>query len=235
MKENKIEQRERAKHILSEHKYTLLSKGQGCELWKCAKPNSSTYCFNISIMPYGIAVVGDIGDYTFNFHPDGINFLAGEDIDYYIYSKLTHNSKETQYAKEYVRAIVSEQIVEKFYNDEKLWDIFTEDELVKIQEDIKNYENNFSEIKNYIYLTNNEYLENPKVSSFLDDVEIFLNEVYLLDSEVAAFHLLDNDEVIGFADDMDYNFTEPSSSLMQTLYIINEAAKEILLQKANDD
>ena len=111
----------KAKQILKNHKYRCLSKSNDCEVRECRNPNSIAYCFNIVIVPYGIAVVGDIGDYTFNYHPKGMEFLAGRDVEYYMYKKLTQNCKETEFNKEKLDNYIFEEIKYKFDNDESLW------------------------------------------------------------------------------------------------------------------
>ena len=47
------------------------------EVWHCGKKGSSSYSFDIAIMPMGIAVTGDIGSLTFDVYGRGIDFLAG--------------------------------------------------------------------------------------------------------------------------------------------------------------
>lgn len=234
MSKDKSQYIESAKEILAEHKYTQLASGKGFELWDCSKPNSSSYCFNISVMPYGIAVMGDIGDFMFNYHPKGIEFLSGNDVGYYIHQKLIPIHKETEYNSDYVKEIVAGAVFDKFENDESLWELFTEDEHSKIQ-------NDFSKREDFTFDILTEYIEknleakfiNPKANDFLVDIKQFLVEIEISDNEYEAYECLSSDLVIGFADDMDYDFTKTSDCLMQNLYIINEAAKAIVAQKSD--
>ena len=64
--------------------------------------------------------------------------------------------------------------------------------------------------------------------TYMDDLNTFLTEVDELGHSQEAYTLLDECEVVEFAEAYEYGFDKPSSSLLQSLYIINEAAKGIL-------
>lgn len=85
----------RAEQILTGFEYTCLARGVGVEVWDCRRPGTSVYAFTISVAPRGIAVVGDIGALTFGVGSAfGLPFLAGDDVAYYIHSKLSHEVRD---------------------------------------------------------------------------------------------------------------------------------------------
>lgn len=57
------------------------------EVWICKKPQNNHYAFEIIFSRYGIYVNGDINSLIWRVARD-LDFLAGGDVDYYIYSKL---------------------------------------------------------------------------------------------------------------------------------------------------
>jgi hypothetical protein len=58
-------------------------------IYHCHKPNTSNYSFEIILGKIGIAIIGDFTNITFKIARD-LTFLAGDDVDYYIHSKLDH-------------------------------------------------------------------------------------------------------------------------------------------------
>jgi len=58
-------------------------------IYHCHKPGTSTYSFEIILGKMGIYVGGDIDSLSYRV-ARGIEFLAGDDIDYYQHSKLEH-------------------------------------------------------------------------------------------------------------------------------------------------
>ncbi|MCE6982871.1 hypothetical protein EI534_37090, partial [Pseudomonas frederiksbergensis] len=63
------------------------------------------YAFDILITRFGIAIVGDIDGLTFSVGLSyGIEFLAGNDIGYYIHSKLEGHCREREFDEDAFRA-----------------------------------------------------------------------------------------------------------------------------------
>lgn len=64
------------------------------EVWRCKAESTTAYAFDIMMTRFGIAVVGDIGDLTFSVGLGyGISFLAGDDVTYYLHTKLNESHK----------------------------------------------------------------------------------------------------------------------------------------------
>jgi len=61
----------------------------GTQIWECGKPGTNIYRFEIVVGSYGIYMSGDIDSLVWSrMGRRGISFLAGDDVEYYIYSKL---------------------------------------------------------------------------------------------------------------------------------------------------
>lgn len=218
-------EREHAEKTMKDHQYTLLAEGNGCEIWRCARPGTNVYAFNICVAPMGISVVGDIGDLTFGVYDRGISFLAGKDVGYYIHSKLTENCKDTDYNASGIKRNVIENVVCEIENvlsgiDEERCNA------ISFTFDYDN-EPTFEQLKEFVHDTYVNSKENDQISDFFRQVNDFLDDVDDLTHADEAYHLLDNCKVISFNDHWEYSYTEPSSSLITKLYMINRAAIEI--------
>lgn len=86
------QRRDSAKEILKSFTFTPLTDSSiinVIDAWRCRNPTSGSYAFDIIITTYGISIVGDISSITFRVGASyGMKFLAGQDIKYYIHSKL---------------------------------------------------------------------------------------------------------------------------------------------------
>jgi len=59
--------------------------------WLCKSSTSTIFCFEIIVGKYGIYVGGDMDSLSFRVGESyGLEFLAGNDVDVYIKSKLEH-------------------------------------------------------------------------------------------------------------------------------------------------
>ena len=216
-----------AKRTLKDHRYTLLTKQNGCEVWRCGRPNSNMYAFNIALLPMGICVMGDIGELTFNVSRP-LGFLAGRDVEYYIHSKLSHESRETEYDDEGIKESVADRVKDVFADNEDLWDLFSEEEFCEIAEKIEHM--SFIELDEFCKKLYHDTDVSHKGYDFLDDLQEFLGDVKCLNNDRDAYELLDNCKVIEFYDCFEYGFNKPSESLIRRLYLINQASVAILQQ-----
>ena len=86
-KAEEAKRRERAAACLKDHEYTVLADTDQLKAWRCKAPRTTCYAFDILITRFGIAIVGDINGLTFNVGLSyRVEFLAGDDIGYYIHS-----------------------------------------------------------------------------------------------------------------------------------------------------
>jgi len=75
--------------VQKDFEYKQILDSGDYSIWYCGRKGTSIYSFEIFLGCRGIAVVGDIDPLIFRV-ARGLNFLAGDDIDYYIHSKLDH-------------------------------------------------------------------------------------------------------------------------------------------------
>ena len=227
--------RERAIDILKGHKYTLLTKQTNndigwkninCEVWHCGKDGSSSYAFDIAIMPMGISVYGDIGELTFNVYGRGMDFLAGKDVDYYIHSKLSHNCKEKEFSKRKFYSVVMEYILSNMEDKE-----IDDEDFEKLTE----YSNN-DDFESFKDFTENLYLNTDvkeNIHGYYYELNEFLNKVYDQHDDRSAHELLYNTDFLEFDDVWEYSFTEMDRGLWFRLNMINIAAQKIMEIKEN--
>ncbi len=88
---------ERAAECLKDHPYTVLADIDQLKAWRCKAPGTNCYTFDILITRFGTATLGDIDELTFSVGLSfGIEFLASDEIGYYIHSKLEQNCRERE-------------------------------------------------------------------------------------------------------------------------------------------
>ncbi|WP_226342927.1 MULTISPECIES: hypothetical protein [Pseudomonas] len=93
-RQTEAERKARAAEKLKDHQYTCLVKQSDVEVWRCKAERTTAYAFDIMMTRFGIAVVGDIGDLTFSVGLGyGMSFLAGDDVTYYLHTKLNESHK----------------------------------------------------------------------------------------------------------------------------------------------
>lgn len=66
------------------------------QIWRCSNPRDGNYAHDLVVSRYGISAFGDMDSLTFNVGASyGLEFLAGRDVEHYIYSKLdgVHRSR----------------------------------------------------------------------------------------------------------------------------------------------
>lgn len=208
-----------AKNRLKKHEYNLLAKDSvtNTEVWSCRDPKTIRYGFIISVTPMGISVVGDIGSYTFNVARD-INFLADDDVEYYIYSKLDSVYKNNSFNKEYFLQSIMSNLRELFEYDEKFYSNICSDYFIS---NINNSHKEFNDFIRYAFAD-----DNIKDGEFKDNLKRTLEEASQVEQiEEAYIFLRDNDILKMY--DCDYDYRETERSIIQALYMINYSAKKI--------
>jgi hypothetical protein len=104
-----------------EYRRVSLSEDPHAEVWRCEKPGSSNYAHDVAITRYGIAVFGDMDPLVFSVGAAyGMKFLAGEDVDYYIHSKLSSICKDTELDPvrvEWVLATCIKQVLDEHWEE----------------------------------------------------------------------------------------------------------------------
>jgi hypothetical protein len=219
-----------AKRILAEHEYTLIASGANCEVWYCAKPGTSIFAFDIIVTRMGMAVVGDINGLVFQVGANyGIPFLAGDDISYYIHSKLEAICKTTEFVPEKLKYHIAHWISSYYQGRTDEW----KDRGITVPEwleDGEAEEGNWDELKLILETAKDtEDTLSPQWDE-LDECIHLMDNAEDVSDEHDAYQLLSSFEVFHF-DLCDITITKPSESLMLRLHLVNEAAKKILEQK----
>lgn len=234
-KAEEAKRRERAAECLKDHEYTVLADTDQLKVWRCKAPGTTCYAFDILITRFGIATVGDIDGLTFNVGLSyGIEFLAGDDIGYYIHSKLEEHCREREFDEEAFRAAlvtgVCSQICENTHDDE-LYAALPE----WMRNDGGCHEaGRWDELRKLVkeHLAAIEYGGDGR--DFWDSLNDRLSEADDISYvEQASMFMSDHHEELGLGCDYwEITIDKPRDSLINRLYLINHAAKAIIAQQA---
>ncbi|MFH1027697.1 MAG: hypothetical protein V1791_06820, partial [Pseudomonadota bacterium] len=226
---------EEAQKTLDGHEFKqLASWGDGSsEVWECSRPGSSVYAFTICITRMGIAILGDIDGLTFNVGSNyGMPFLAGNDVSYYIHSKLESDCKKQELNQERLLEWITTQVANHIGNQYRAA-LGTAG--IDLPEWIGDHDyglGDFEPLKDFVYdvyqkleLMHDLWDWFHACHDFLDSVEGVNDEqeVYALDLDEVDFAWYDAPSL-----------TQPAESLMFRLYLVNEAAKRIMVLKEKD-
>lgn len=251
---------EHAQEILATHVYTELANTPNLVAWNCQRPNSSCYGFDILITRFGIAIVGDIDNLTFRVGLSyGLNFLAGDDLGYYIHSKLDQHCKERELDEavildfcrrhwlEPLQELVSDWLEDDNDDQERRNELVAAlakrgikdaDQIAWIDDEkaidkIKSLD----ELRKIFYGIWNtvseleEFISEKRESFELYEINEAIDQISGTNSEHHLYEII-SDAPEGDMEMSDWTFTKPSQSLIQNLYTINQAAKAILQQIA---
>lgn len=234
-KAEEAKRRERTAKCLKDHEYTVLADTDQLKAWRCKAPGTTCYAFDILITRFGIATVGDIDGLTFRVGLSyGIEFLAGDDIGYYIHSKLEEHCREREFDEEAFRAAlvtgISNRISENTHDDDQ-WEALPE----WMRNDGGVGEaGRWDELRSFVkaQLAAIEYGEDGH--DFWDALNDRLYEADHIECvEQARPFMSEHYEVLGLGCDYwEITIDKPRESLINRLYLINHAAKAILSQQA---
>jgi hypothetical protein len=211
---------DRAANILATHTYTRLTPlGSIGEIWRCKRPDSTCYGFDIMITRFGIAVVGDIGGLTFNVGATyGTGFLAGDDVDYYIHSKLEQHCKTTEIDEDYfneTRNSLASHWLDNVLTDEVL-----------PEQGATDHDSYRSILHDWVDALQDKFDVCSKQWDALDAIAEMLDDNCFSVSECHET-LADCAHKLGRSYDYDHDFEKPAESLINQLYMIRHAAIQI--------
>lgn len=215
---------QRAINTQKDFEYTCLVKNDEIEAWRCKQPDTVVYCFDIIITRFGIAVFGDISTITFRVGSSyGIDFLAGNDIDYYILSKVESNCKDYELDEKHFKDVCQSCVVDFIYDNKEL---FTIDELLDENQELPDFVSregdNWAKIKQFV---NSAY--EGSINHEIFSLNCFMDEAEEVSTIEEAYHVLGDYSSLFECPYFDYNFKEICESTMFLLYMINHAAKQI--------
>jgi len=231
---------EEAERLLESHEYTpiFVDDEKGEEIWRCAKPQSSTHGFDIVVTRFGIAMMGDIGPLVFTVGLTyGMPFLAGTDVEYYIYSKLEHVCKEKEFDKEAITQTTVEYIVEELRSrlpNPFLMDTMADEvdtNIVKepawLKEDSEDTAT-LEDLRGYVDVTYHALPMNNSQHEFFEELMNFLDNVECWEEARQAYDDLTDSTFLQFDDSWEWTYDKPKECLIATLYMLNTAAKKIM-------
>ncbi len=231
-KEEKQRLIEEVQKVMDKHEFKQLAAwgDGGSEVWECSRPGSSIYAFTICVTRMGIAVMGDVDGLVFSVGSNyGMSFLSGDDVSYYIHSKLEHRCKETELHQGRFQAYVAGEIAK----------------YIRCESDLCHLEQVGVELPGWI-LDHDETVALDNVGAFVARAREILD---VMDDQYDWFAECDNqiDDAISATTseeayslniegiDFDWadspDFMVPKETLMFRLYLVNEAAKRIMAQK----
>lgn len=203
-----------AAHRMEGFTFTRIGVTPEIEAWRCQKPGTGIFAFDLVFTRWGISMFGDVDGLLFNvgLPQYGIGWLTHQDIGY-IHSKLERQCQEREFdldaVKEYVTRWLCSKLTEIQDHPDKLpaW----------MDPDGRDLHTRFGDLK--AWLTNNK--DYPDVLGFLDDVAA-------LDNTHEAYKLLDeNTDLLGINDLCDISLDRPDRDLVQRLYMVRRAARAI--------
>jgi hypothetical protein len=233
-KAEKAKRRERAAECLEDHKYTLLADTEQLKAWRCKAPGTTCYAFDILITRFGIAIVGDINGLTFDVGLSyDIEFLAGDDIGYYIHSKLERHCQEREFDENAFRAALVNGVCERICENSEHEQRESLPEWLK-NEGTPGEASRWDELRELVKnkLSTIEYGEDGY--DFWDGLSDRLYEADHVSCTEEAHALMgEHYEELGLGCDYwEIKVDKPCDSLIDRLYMVNHAAKAIVAQQA---
>ncbi len=227
-RKRRAELEQSAAKTLAQHVYTPLAVNTDCQVWRCARPGSSAYAFDIMMTRYGISIVGDIDGLTFSVGLGyGMQFLAGDDVDYYIHSKLEQNCKERELnedqLREYVLCGIAKLICDHVSDEE--WETLPD----WLKEDDQRTADKWDNLEAFL----DEKTGKGGPDDEWDEWAYLVAEVAALDHlDEAERYVADYHEQLGLGDDWwELSIDRPAHNLMSRLYMVRHAARQILQQQ----
>jgi hypothetical protein len=188
-------------------------------IYHCHKPGTISYAFEITLGKMGIYVGGDIGSLTYRV-ARGIDFLSGNDVDYYQHSKLEHDyyakvELSKKRLKDFLKDILEEALDGFYFGDEEEDEKAEIDGFKTLEEVVAFYE------RKKLNVNSLSILEKPTRTTHAWDLYEGLidcdelNEIYRIISESPLYEF-----------DMP-SITEHDHSVMFRLYMAHHAATKI--------
>jgi hypothetical protein len=218
-----------AAEYLKDHTYRALSDTPECQVWRCAKPGTSAYAFDIMITRFGIAVVGDIANLTFSVGMGyGMEFLAGNDIGYYIHSKLDEKCKTREFDEPAFRGALISGVCELICQGADDEQLDAMPEWVREEKARGLDGSRWHDLRQFVSAEARKDDADDKWDEWSD----LLREASDIgDEHHAGVFMNEHCEVLGLGPDWwEISVTTPSASLIRELYMIRHAARAILAQ-----
>lgn len=225
------ERRAEAADYLKNHQYCALVDTDDVMVWRCKQPNTNAYAFDIMLTRFGIAVVGDIANLTFGVGLGyGLDFLAGDDVGYYIHSKLDEKCKTREFDEPAFRSALIDGICHRISDEADDEEAF--DELPAWVREEKERGPAGSRWQELRELIRSEARKDDADDKWDEWCDLLREATDIGDENYAGVFMNEHCETLGLGPDWwEIRVTTPSTSLIRELYMIRHAALAILAQK----
>jgi hypothetical protein len=229
-KKTEQDYRDRAAENMVDHEYTCIVDQKDAVIWRCKAAKNTFYAFDIMMSRFGIAVVGDIDNLTFSVGLGyGIEFLAGDDVTYYLHTKLSEVCKNRSFSEHLFREVLMRNIAKALHEEceEDMFESLPE----WLQDPDRVNTVHWAEFRQLVLAKRRDMSHTDDRWMHWDDALDAAQEITF--TEEAMIFMRDNSEALCLGDEWYENrVDEPSRGLVQCLYMINHAAKAIMAQKA---
>jgi hypothetical protein len=210
------------------------------KIYHCHKPGTNVYSFEITLGKMGIYVGGDIGSLVYRV-ARGIEFLAGNDVDYYQHSKLEHIFyNQEEFSQENLNDFLFNTLLESIQDHEKFREAEQNEEYLKIiQSGVKLDEDEAAEYSTLRVPTNLsevvKFYQDNGLDAYPDRKPEEYNYAWDLYEELKGN--TDLAEVRRAIYDSRFNngdipcLSKTDEGVMFRLYMVNHAAKQIIAQR----
>lgn len=218
----------RAAEALKSHKYTCLVKSDQVEVWSCKAEKTTAYAFDIMMTRFGIAIVGDIDNLTFSVGIGyGMEFLAGDDVTYYIHKKLSECHRKRVFSESKFKEVIASHICQGIAEliDDEAFEALPDWAKVPCRMEGDQHwgalrtlvsEQTVVDDAADIWSTWDELLDTASGIGFTEEAQLFMR---------------DNSEPLGLGDEWyEHRIDEVCEGLIEELYMVNHAAKAIMAQ-----
>jgi hypothetical protein len=216
----------RAAENMFDHRYTQIATGP-VEAWRCKDPRSTFHAFDILITRFGISVVGDIENMSFvvgSYY--GMEFLAKDDVQYYIHSKLDPKCKEFEFDQDRWRELVVKGACSR------ITEISSEDEAEKWPEWVNNTDLQSREIYAEVMAFVDSMREHEVDLSWTNLYDMMQEAEDIEYTEAAMIFVQESGDDLHMAEVDSESVEKVRESVYGNLYMINHAAKAIMAMKA---
>lgn len=219
-----------AANTLKNHQYQALVDNDDVKVWRCKQPNTTAYAFDITLTRFGIAVVGDIANLTFGVGLGyGLDFLAGDDVGYYIHSKLDEKCKTRDFDEAAFRRALIDGVCQRI-SDEADGDAYDELPAWVREEKERGMDGScWHDLRAFVRAEARKDDADEKWDQWED---LLAEATDIGDQHHAGVFMNEHCETLGLGPDWwEIRVTTPSESLIRELYMIRHAALAILAQK----
>ncbi|WP_163836823.1 hypothetical protein [Spartinivicinus ruber] len=235
------EYKNRAAERLKDHQFTLLVDTDEVQIYRCSRPNTIVYSFDIVLAPNCIAISGDIGRVLYSVGR-GLGFLANYGCSDYGFEKLDSAYSEKREVSAYLVAdtfyrliyeflafeeIESDEIPKAFKKPSEVESEELEEALEELRKALTSLHDTLDDSNLPKWLKGFEANDNT-IRCFHDLIEALAGHSYEPDEQLLGQIIQDTGYSDFDYDWWDYSYTQPDSNVMWVTACAEYAAGRIL-------